>query len=613
MRPRSPLPRSSAPRLRRRPRGRRSASAAASRPNRSPTRIRPARARSATSRSSAKGFTGSSCDRPAGAAVQVDGSAAPEVRLGRGAHFVLIEVPHQGAARLVRADVGRARTERACPGSSVAAFTGPRRAVEGGRGPRPRVGTRRRPAAGGRRRRVAGVVARPGPAGGDGAGCALVRRRSPASRCWRSFTPGPSRRAPPRRRATTTATRCSTSGPSPGLDIKSSAIRCICSTRTFSSPSATRWPTRRRCWCRACSARRWCGSVRRRCSSTTCVLLAGFTLTGWATCLVAARWTGSWAAGAAAGIVAAFNAHMLTRLPHLQALHVEFLPLALAALDTLLRDPKPRHALKLALWFVLQALTSIYLLVFSAFAMVAAAAARPRDWTGRRFVPAAACLTLAAGVSVLVLWPYLQPYWQVHTEQGVARTLFDVELYSASWKDYLSTPSRVHYNAWSSPLVHRRGAVSGPDGDGPGGRRHCPRHRVAGSACANVPGGRRVRCTPVVRHQAAGLRDAVSPAAAAAGGASGVALRVSRHDGDRVPGRVRARRASPTIPMGAAAVGRRGTAGGARASNRWRRPFTSRRSPVSRRFTNRSRPNQTRSSSSCRCRAGSTGSATRGT
>ena len=131
------------------------------------------------------------------------------------------------------------------------------------------------------------------------------------------------------------------------------------------------------------------------------VLLAGFTLTGWATCLVAARWTGSWAAGAAAGIVAAFNAHMLTRLPHLQALHVEFLPLALAALDTLLRDPKPRHALKLALWFVLQALTSIYLLVFSAFAMVAAAAARPRDWMGRRFVPAAACLTLAAGISGL--------------------------------------------------------------------------------------------------------------------------------------------------------------------------------------------------------------------
>ena len=179
------------------------------------------------------------------------------------------------------------------------------------------------------------------------------------------------------------------------------------------------------------------------------VLLAGFTLTGWATCVVGARWTGSWAAGAAAGIVAAFNAHMLTRLPHLQALHVEFLPLALAALDTLLREPTPRHALKLALWFVLQALTSIYLLVFSGFAMVAAAIVRPRDWTGRRFGPAAACLALAAGVSVLVLWPYLQPYWQVHREQGVARSLGDVEVFSASWKDYLSTPARLHFNAWS--------------------------------------------------------------------------------------------------------------------------------------------------------------------
>ena len=67
------------------------------------------------------------------------------------------------------------------------------------------------------------------------------------------------------------------------------------------------------------------------------VLLAGFTLTGWATCLVAARWTGSWTAGGIAGITAAFNAHTLTRLPHLQALHVEFFPLALAALDSLLR------------------------------------------------------------------------------------------------------------------------------------------------------------------------------------------------------------------------------------------------------------------------------------
>ena len=33
------------------------------------------------------------------------------------------------------------------------------------------------------------------------------------------------------------------------------------------------------------------------------VLLAGFTLTGWVTCLVLARWTGDWTAGLIAGVL----------------------------------------------------------------------------------------------------------------------------------------------------------------------------------------------------------------------------------------------------------------------------------------------------------------------
>ena len=39
------------------------------------------------------------------------------------------------------------------------------------------------------------------------------------------------------------------------------------------------------------------------------LLIAGFALTGWAMCLVIARWTGDWIAGVAAGIVMGFNAH----------------------------------------------------------------------------------------------------------------------------------------------------------------------------------------------------------------------------------------------------------------------------------------------------------------
>src|SRR5439155_15002541 len=105
----------------------------------------------------------------------------------------------------------------------------------------------------------------------------------------------------------------------------------------------------------------------------------GFALTGWTTCLVIANWTKDWVAGLVAGIAVGFNAHTLTRIPHMQAQHAEFLPLALFALDTLFRDPRLRHAIRLAIWFVLQALTSIHLMVFTTVALLASALVRPRD------------------------------------------------------------------------------------------------------------------------------------------------------------------------------------------------------------------------------------------
>lgn len=64
-------------------------------------------------------------------------------------------------------------------------------------------------------------------------------------------------------------------------------------------------------------------------------LLAGLTLTGWAFCLLVRRWTGSWSAGLVAGSLAAFSAHSLTQLTHLQFLHAEFFALMLFAVDRL--------------------------------------------------------------------------------------------------------------------------------------------------------------------------------------------------------------------------------------------------------------------------------------
>jgi hypothetical protein len=59
------------------------------------------------------------------------------------------------------------------------------------------------------------------------------------------------------------------------------------------------------------------------------LVIAGFVLTAWAVWLVITRWTGDPWAGVLAGSLVAFNAYTMARLPHLQALHAEFLPLAL--------------------------------------------------------------------------------------------------------------------------------------------------------------------------------------------------------------------------------------------------------------------------------------------
>ena len=182
------------------------------------------------------------------------------------------------------------------------------------------------------------------------------------------------------------------------------------------------------------------------------LLIAGFALTGWVMSLVIARWTGNRTAGLISGALVAFNAFTMTRFPQIQDQHLEFLPLALWALDRLLRVPSVRHALSLSGWFVLQALTSGYWLLFTTVAMVAGAAARPREWLARTrwsFVPHAALAGVVAGV---VMLPFLVPYWTVSREQGLTRSLEEVGRYSAHISNYLATGGRMHFDAWSQPF-----------------------------------------------------------------------------------------------------------------------------------------------------------------
>lgn len=180
------------------------------------------------------------------------------------------------------------------------------------------------------------------------------------------------------------------------------------------------------------------------------VLLAGFALTGWTACLVLWWWTGSPIAGVVAGSLLAFNSFTLTRLPQIQDLHLEFFPLALFALDRLLTAPRTRHALSLAGWFILQALTGTYLMVFTTMALVTATLARPVDWMGPRFRLIAPRALLASAVSLVALLPFLLPYSYARDTVGLGRSLDETERYSAVFTDYLAGAGRLHFDTWSA-------------------------------------------------------------------------------------------------------------------------------------------------------------------
>jgi hypothetical protein len=179
------------------------------------------------------------------------------------------------------------------------------------------------------------------------------------------------------------------------------------------------------------------------------LVIAGLAMSGWAMWWVMFRWTGDWWAAVVAGLLFAFNAHTLTRVAHLQAMHAQFLPLAVYFLDRLLARPRWAYAGALGLAVALQSLTSNYILAFMAFAMVAAALVRPGEWLGRGRWRTFVLLAGGAALATALILPFLLPYVEAQREQGLTRTLQTVSIYGGSWRDYLTTGGRLHHDAWS--------------------------------------------------------------------------------------------------------------------------------------------------------------------
>jgi hypothetical protein len=125
----------------------------------------------------------------------------------------------------------------------------------------------------------------------------------------------------------------------------------------------------------------------------------------------------------------------------------------LFALDRVLASSRVRDAALLGVGFALQALTSVYLLVFTTWMLIFAAAARGREWLGRGRLRNAGLLAAAGTIGVAILTPYLMAYAEVHRLQGFERSLEETRTYVGSWRDYLATGGRFYYSWWSQPFV----------------------------------------------------------------------------------------------------------------------------------------------------------------
>ncbi|HTM27225.1 MAG TPA: hypothetical protein VL225_18630 [Vicinamibacterales bacterium] len=178
------------------------------------------------------------------------------------------------------------------------------------------------------------------------------------------------------------------------------------------------------------------------------LLIAGFALTAFATFLLVDAWTGDTLAGLVAGSVFAFNTHTLTRLAHVQGVHLYGLPLALLGVDGLMREGSYRAALLLAAALAVLAYTSGYLIVFATVMIaIALLTGMPIWWPRRRAVlPALGVAALVAGIAIL---PVYLPYRRVALEQHMVRSLDLIKEYSATPRGYLAAAGRVHFFTWS--------------------------------------------------------------------------------------------------------------------------------------------------------------------
>ena len=177
-------------------------------------------------------------------------------------------------------------------------------------------------------------------------------------------------------------------------------------------------------------------------------ILLSFALAGFGAFVLARVITNDTIASLIAGVFFAFVSFKFDHLSHVQIIASGWIPLTLAALLLFWRSGSWRHAMFFAGAFVMNGLTNIYWLLFTAFA-VAVTILFLRNFAMKR-------LAVALIVAGLVLLPFLWPYHVVSKTYRMSRTSIESMGGSATLGDWLTaSPSSLLYG-WAEGRQERR-------------------------------------------------------------------------------------------------------------------------------------------------------------
>lgn len=182
------------------------------------------------------------------------------------------------------------------------------------------------------------------------------------------------------------------------------------------------------------------------------VLLASIALSGAAMFLYAGELTGSWRAAIIAGAVFAFAPFRFDHFHHLELQAAMFIPLTLWFVERALASGRARDVYGAAGSLALQVFCGVYYAVFLATALVFIVPLRLSALGSEQRRALARPVLIALTVAAIIVGPYLFVYSLNRGALG-DRSMADIQLYSATLSNYLSTSpdNRVH-GVWSSPL-----------------------------------------------------------------------------------------------------------------------------------------------------------------